>query len=794
MGRAATVGRRIRIQGTVQGVGFRPWVYRAAEASGVAGRVLNDSSGVTIEAFGDAEALARFEATLHVSPPPAAEIAAYDSVPILPEAIDAFVIVESRRSDERRVSIPPDLATCDECVAEMLDRSNRRYRYPFTNCTNCGPRMTIATDAPYDRANTTMASFEMCEDCRREYDDVTDRRFHAQPTACPVCGPRLTLCGPDGAVLASQKLRMPPSPPRGASANLAGADGGQPAATREAPDPIAIAAHAIREGWIVALKGIGGFHLACDATSPAAVDRLRRLKHRDEKPLAVMVPTIEDAEQLAVVGNVERRLLTSVERPIVLLARREPGPLAESVAPRNRQIGLMLPYSPLHHLLIRDVGGPLVMTSGNLSEEPIAVTNDEALRRLNGIADFYLVHDRHIETRSDDSVASVIVGHGTILRRSRGYVPRANPVASRFARPVLACGALLKNTFCIGAGGQAWLGPHIGDLENLETFDSYTRAIAGFQRFLQVVPEIVVHDMHPDYLSTRYAQSRSGVVVVAVQHHHAHIVSAMAEHRLAGPVIGVAYDGTGYGTDGTSWGGEIMVATAASFDRVATFRAIPLVGGDRAIREPWRIAVALAYDAYDGAVPASVRSLMTTVQAAEFARLISLLAGRVNTSLARGVGRYFDGFGALFLDRRRSSFEGQIALEWNQAADGRVRHAYPFEIDETIHPWEVDLRPAFRAAVANRLQGAPVGVIAAAFHNTLIEATDAVVRRVAGHAGRLPVVASGGCFQNAWLAEGVSDALSDFDVRLHERVPPGDGGIALGQAVAADAMLGNRRA
>jgi hydrogenase maturation protein HypF len=713
MGRAAAEGRRIRIQGTVQGVGFRPWVYRTAEASGVAGRVLNDSLGVTIEAFGDIRALDSFEQALHVSPPPAAEIAVYQSVVIPGEAVDNFVIVDSRRTVDRRVSIPPDLATCDECVAEIFDPSNRRYRYPFTNCTNCGPRFTIATDAPYDRGNTTMAPFAMCEPCRREYEDVNDRRFHAQPTACPVCGPRLLFCGPDGEVLTTRDVQRKPDTTAGPA------------------DSIALAARAIRDGWIVAVKGIGGFHLACDATSSDAVERLRRRKHRDEKPLAVMVPSLAVAEVLGVISDIERRLLASVDRPIVLVEKREPSPLADLVAPRNHQLGVMLPYSPLHHLLLHDVGRPLVMTSGNLSEDPIAVTNVDAFRRLHGIADFLLIHNREIETRCDDSVVSVIAGHGTVLRRSRGCVPRPIAVSSTFARPVLACGALLKNTFCIGSANQAWLGPHIGDLENLETYDSYIHAIDAFTRFLQVEPAIIAHDLHPDYLSTQYALSLPAAIKIGVQHHHAHIVSAMAEHHLDGPVIGIAYDGTGFGTDGTSWGGEVMVATAASFDRVATFRPLALAGGDRAIREPWRIAVALALDAYQGDVPEQVFSLLTSVSSSELATMVALIRGHVQTPLARGVGRYFDAFGAFFLDRRRANFEGQLALEWNQMSDPGVRAVYPFEIHLSPTPWEVDLRPTFRAAADDRLRGVPVAAIAAAFHNTLVAATAAVVRRVA---------------------------------------------------------------
>ena len=762
----AAEGKRIRIQGTVQGVGFRPWVYRMAVQAGVRGRVRNDSSGVTIDAFGDEAELREFEQALRIGPPPAARIAQFDSVAIPAEPVTSFVIAPSEPTAERHVSIPPDLATCDDCVRDILDPANRRYRYAFTNCTNCGPRFTIATDAPYDRSATTMAPFEMCVPCRQEYADVLDRRFHAQPTACPTCGPTLEL------------VRLHPDTTDASGAVF--------------HDPIAEAAHALADGLIVAVKGIGGFHLACDATSEQAVLRLRARKHRDEKPLAVMVRTVEAAELVAQIGDAHRALLLSAERPIVLAERRPGTALAPSIAPRNRQIGLMLPYSPLHHLLLADTGRPLVMTSGNLSDEPIAFTNADAVARLSGIADLMLLHDREIHTRCDDSVATVVAGSPLLIRRSRGYVPRAVSLKQPLARPVLATGALLKNTFCLAAGTQAFLGPHIGDLENLETYDSYTTTIERFQRFVDIRPELIACDMHPDYMSTMYANGREEPVI-PVQHHHAHVVAAMAEHHLDGPVIGLAYDGTGFGTDGTSWGGEVLLATPASFERLGTFRPIALVGGDRAVHEPWRAAVALALDAFDGILPDGVARLMRSVSAAELETMASLVRKGVQVSLARGVGRYFDGFGALFLDRRRAAFEGQLALEWNQVAEPATRRRYPFDLDEHRAPIEVDLRPTIRAAMADALSGVAASEIAAAFHNTLALATASAVARVSMHVGRLPVVASGGCFQNARLAESVRTALDGFDVRLHVQVPPGDGGIALGQAVVAGAIVRSGR-
>jgi len=750
-------GRRIHVSGTVQGVGFRPWVYRVAHQAGVTGRVRNDSSGVMIDAFGDETALASFLDALQ-GPPPAARIVRVDFTNIAPETANAFEIVESEPDVDRRVSIPPDLATCDDCLSEIFDRTNRRYRYAFTNCTNCGPRFTIATDIPYDRGATTMARFEMCPACRREYADVSDRRFHAQPNACPACGPQLGLRAPDGARL-------------------------------HADDVIAVAARAIGDGLIVAVKGIGGFHLVCDATSEDAVRSLRERKRRDEKPFAVMVRSLEDAAALGFVGPDERRLLTSPERPIVLVPKRPGGRIAEGGAPRNQMIGLFLPYTPLHHLLLAEARRPLVMTSGNVSDEPMACDNAEALRRLGSIADLFVVHDRDIQMPCDDSVATMMAGSPTVLRRGRGYVPRPVALSRGFSRPVLACGAQLKNTFCIGFDTSAWLGPHIGDLDNLRTFDHYTRSIELLERFLRVHPQIVAHDLHPDYLSSAYARGRTGAQTVAVQHHHAHVVSAMAEHGIDGPAIGIAYDGTGYGTDGTMWGGEVLVATAASFERVATFRTVPLAGGDRAIREPWRLALALLMDAFGGEVPLDLQPAFRAVPIADLVGVKALLTRAAWLPRARGVGRYFDAFGALFLGRTHASYEGQVALEWNQIADPRVTRVYPYDVAAGDQCCEIDLRPTVRDAATDRRHGEPVAAIAAAFHNTIAAATADVVRAAAGRLGALPVVASGGCFQNVRLAEGIQAALApEHRVLFPRDVPPGDGGIALGQAIVADAL------
>ncbi len=749
------IGRRIEIRGVVQGVGFRPWIYRLAQEEGLAGRVRNDTMGVTIEAFGSESALDLFMRRLESIPPPAAHIQEVRSSPIPSEPLDTFVITQSADAVGRRASIPPDLATCPACLSEVFEPTDRRYRYPFTNCTNCGPRFTIARDVPYDRPATTMASFRMCPACEQEYDSVNDRRFHAQPNACPMCGPRLALMTAGGERL-------------------------------DSADAIATAAQALAAGFIVAVKGIGGFHLACDATASEAVRRLRVRKRRDEKPFAVMVRDLPEADRVAVLTGEEQHLLMSVERPIVLARRREGSALAAEVAPNNPLVGVLLPYSPLHHLLVRDAARALVMTSGNLSEEPLAYRNEEALERLATIADLFLVHDREIETSCDDSVARIIAGRPVVLRRSRGYVPRAIAVSSEFRLPVLACGALLKNTFCIGAGDGAHLGPHIGDLENLETYRAFEESIERMERFLRVTPAVIAHDLHPEYLSTRYAKARPEDIKIGVQHHHAHIASAMAEHRLIGPVIGVAYDGTGYGTDGTSWGGEVMVASYEAFDRMATFRPIALAGGDAAIRHPWRIALALLEDAFDGEPPLDAFPLFAALPRQDVAVVRQMIASRFRAPLAHGVGRYFDGIASLVLGRADSRHEGQIALEWNVAADPAEDRRYGVEVDRTQVPWTLDLRPMVREIAQEMIAGVPAPLISARFHNTLAAATTDLVCGAAAAHGKLPVVLSGGCFQNPRLAESVARRLSSqFTVHLHSRVPPGDGGIALGQAVVA---------
>jgi len=561
---------------------------------------------------------------------------------------------------------------------------------------------------------------------------------------------------------------------------------------RCATDPVAAAGRALAADLIVAVKGLGGFHLVCDATSSLAVGRLRSRKRREEKPFAVMVADLAAAERLAVLLPQERALLASAERPIVLAPARADSPLCAEVAPGSSLVGLLLAYTPLHHLLLAAAGRPLVATSGNLSEEPIAISNPEALRRLNGVADLFLLHDRPIESRCDDSVARLVSGKPVVLRRARGYVPRAVRLRHRMAQPVLACGAQLKNAPCVALGDAAYLGPHVGDLESLETCQAFDEAVGRLERLLGVEPRVVAHDLHPGYQSTRWALQRPALHHVAVQHHHAHVASAMAEHGLEGPVLGLAWDGTGDGGDGTAWGGELLLATYGAFSRLATFRPLPLPGGDLAIREVWRLALVLLDDAFDGHPPLNVMPLFDGIEERRLLLVRRMVAARLQTPLAHGVGRYFDALGAIGLARPIARYEGQVAMEWNLAADPGEGRPYPFALEdgEGGSRLEVDLRPLVRALVADLLTGKALPEVAGRFHATLAAAAAAMVEKAAARHGRLPVVLTGGCFQNPLLAERVRAALAPrFTVHTHGEVPPGDGGLALGQALVADAVV-----
>jgi hydrogenase maturation protein HypF len=775
--------RAIVVRGIVQGVGFRPFVYSLAARLHLRGFVRNRAGALQIEVEGDAPALDRFLGELSDRPPPLAHVEDLSWECRPPQGEADFRIESSTADAASPVFISPDVATCADCLAELLDPADRRYGYPFLNCTNCGPRLTIITGAPYDRPRTTMASFVMCRACRAEYDDPADRRFHAQPTCCAECGPRLRLL--DAA--------------------------GRPKTTA---DPLADFATALREGRIGALKGLGGYHLACDARNAEAVAELRRRKHRDEKPFAIMVADVSVAEAIAEVGPDEGALLLSPRSPIVLLLkRRVPSPLplshegrgvpdtplsprergvggegtvAEEVAPRNPHIGVMLPYTPLHHLLLRAVGGgPLVMTSGNRCDEPIAHRDDDAVERLAGIADLFLVHDRPIHVRCDDSVTRVVAGAELPVRRSRGYAPRPVELPFDCPCPILAVGGQLKATFTLGRGRQAFLSHHLGDLDHYEAYRAFEKDVALYEQLFGIAPQVIAHDLHPDYATSNYARNRSarlGTPLLAVQHHHAHLASCMAENGLDEPVIGVSFDGTGYGTDGAVWGGEFLVGDYRTFHRRAHLRYVGLPGGDRAIREPWRMAVSHLADAH-----AELPELRARLLPVELRTVERMLARGLNTPRTSSAGRLFDAVASLAGVRDRVSYEGQAAieLEWlatEIAPDG----AYPFDLGGD--PLVIDTRPLIRAVVADVSRGVGAALVARRFHSTLVELIAEVCSRLRAATGIDAVTLSGGVFLNALLTQEVSRRLAadGFRVYRHRLVPPNDGGLSLGQlAVAA---------
>jgi hydrogenase maturation protein HypF len=751
--------RHITVEGIVQGVGFRPFVYGLARKNGLAGFVLNDTAGVTIELEGEPPALESFLTHLREQPPPLARIKNIDCRIIQLKGEATFNIVASQSEEERSALISPDTPTCDDCLEELFDPADRRYRYPFINCTNCGPRFTIIKDVPYDRERTTMAVFEMCAECAGEFHNPADRRFHAQPNACPQCGPRVCL-------LDAHRHEI--------------LDG----------EPISHAARLLRQGAVLAVKGIGGYHLACNALDHDAVRRLRAKKHREEKPFALMARDLRAVKQLCLVSNEEEILLRSCARPIVLLRKHDRIQVAEAVAPGQRRLGLMLPYTPLHHLLLADADVPLVMTSGNLSEEPIAYKDDDALRRLGKIADHFLVHDREIHMRCDDSVARTIGKQELLIRRSRGYAPEPIAVAVPFVQPVLACGAHLKNTFCLGKERHAFMSHHIGDLENYETWDSFGTGIEHFKNLFAIEPSVIVHDLHPQYLSTKYAVGVNGLTRIGVQHHHAHIASCMVEHGLQGPVIGVAFDGLGYGGDGTIWGGEFLVARLSSYERRAHLRTVPLPGGDRAIREPWRMAVSYLRDALGTDPIALGLPGWDRIPEKKIEIVTSMMHRRLNTVQTSSCGRLFDAVASIVGLRHEVNYEGQAAIELEMAALEGISESYPFEIGATS-PWVIDMRPAIERLVQEIQMKVSVSLMAATFHNTLVAVIAEVCRRLRETDGLNLVCLSGGTFQNGYLLERAIPALRarGFEVYLNRKVPTNDGGIALGQAAVANAIV-----
>ena len=750
------VRQRIRIEGVVQGVGFRPFVYALADRYRLAGLVGNDVQGVFVEVEGSPEAVARFREAVERESPALAVIERISSEAAAPTGASGFVVAPSQPAGERLTLISPDTATCADCLREMLDPADRRYRYPFVNCTNCGPRFTIIREVPYDRAATTMADFPMCRDCSAEYHDPSDRRFHAQPVCCPACGPTLRLVD-----AGDRRLR-----------------GG---------DPLTAAADLLRSGAVVAVKGLGGYHVAADATSEAAVDALRSRKHREDRPFAVMVADVPAARRWCDVNQVEERVLTGPRRPIVLLHRRaQADGLAAAVAPGNRFLGLMLPYTPLHHLLIAAVGGPVVLTSGNVSDEPIAYEDADALGRLAGIADAFLLHNRCIHVRADDSVVRVFDGRELPVRRSRGYAPQPLRLARPVPRPVLGCGAELKHTFCLAKGARAFLSHHTGDLENYATLRALTEGVTHFRRLFEIEPLVVAHDLHPEYLSTKYALDLPAAERVAVQHHHAHIASCLVDNGAEGPVIGVAFDGLGYGTDGTFWGGEFLVADVVRAERAGFLEPVPMPGGAAAIREPWRMA--LAYLDAIGAADAPSDLAVRTRHSARWDAVAAVARAGVNSPPTSSAGRLFDAVAALVGVRDEINYEGQAAVELEQRVDPAASGAYHATVTVGA-PFQLRGTDLVRAAVDDVRSGVPVGTIAARFHRGVAASIVAGAVRVRAATGLSTVALSGGVFQNLVLLRDTVDRLraQDFEVLTHHRVPPNDAGISLGQVAVAAA-------
>ena len=758
---AAPRKRRVqaRVQGAVQGVGFRPHAFRLASELGLGGWVENDARGVVCEVEGPSPRIDAFFSRLLAEAPPLARVEEVRRRELDLRGERSFTIRTSEHGGAQQTEIVPDTATCSDCLAELWDAADRRYRYPFVNCTNCGPRFTIVRGVPYDRPLTTMAGFAMCVDCRAEYEDPRDRRFHAQPNACPACGPTLSALRPEGACLGRGE------------------------------DALAVAAEALRDGRIVAVKGLGGYHLACLAHDAEAVATLRARKHREDKPFALMARDLADALELVDMGEEERALLLSAARPIVLARRRASAQVAPAVAPSSPDLGVMLPYSPLHHLLLADTEAPLVMTSGNVADEPIAYRDEDAMARLSSVADLLLVHDRPIHTRTDDSVVRVVAAaepQTLVLRRSRGYVPRAIRLPGGAHRELLACGAELKSTFCLAKEGRAWVSHHIGDLRNWETLSSFREGIEHLQRLLAVAPTVIAHDLHPDYLSTRYALERPEATLVAVQHHHAHLAACLAEHGESGPAVGAIYDGTGLGSDGAIWGGELLVGDLRGFERVGP----PPAGARcRAAMPPYAspggwLAPGSRPRSSRRSRPcrAASRSRSRKGRWREVARLAHSGLSPQTTSM----GRLFDAAAALCGVRATVSYEGQAAIEL-EAGCGEPASGYEMPVLQSGGVLVIDPRPTLLELHADIERGVAVGEVASRLHAAVASATAAACEQAASARGLETVVLSGGVFQNGRLLEATAEGLRRAGLRVlvPEALPPNDGGIAYGQAAIA---------
>ncbi len=762
--------KHIQVRGVVQGVGFRPFVYTLAKSLGLAGYVFNSSAGVTIEIEGGEDEVSEFLKTMRVDPPQLAEITDVTVSAMEAQGGTDFSILQSRKEAGEFVLVSPDAGTCDACWRDFGDRLNRRYGYPFTNCTRCGPRYTIIHDIPYDRATTTMSEFTMCDLCQLEYENPADRRFHAQPNACALCGPSLALV-PRGSSLASCSF-----------------------ADTDSLSMIRQARTLLREGKILAVKGLGGFLLACDATKDVAVAELRRRKRRPDKPFALMARDVSAVKKLCHVAADDEAALLHVRRPIVVLPRLAGAGLSGGIAPGNNTVGVMLPYTPLHYLLFSDSPvmdsefAALVMTSGNLSEEPIVVSNADAIIRLEGVADWFLLHNRDIAMRVDDSVVRTFEGRERVLRRSRGFVPQTIDLGIEM-QDVLAFGGELKNTFCLTKSRFAILSQHIGDLENYETMRFFEETLANMKRLFKVAPRVAAYDLHPGYMSTRMALASDIEHKVGVQHHHAHIASCMAENHLRDKVIGVAFDGTGYGTDGKIWGGEFLVADYAGFERRAHFRYVPLAGGDTAVRQPWRMALSYLRDSFGREIPEHL-GCFRGIAPKKLELVDTMISRQFQTVDTSSCGRLFDAVAALLGVAVEVTFEGQAAVALEMTVAPGIEQCYSFDIEDS-DPAIVDFRPTIERIVKDIGSGRPGGEVSACFHNTLSAAIVEMCCRIRQSDALDRVCLSGGTFQNQSLLGRTVVELRrrGFGVFLHAMVPANDGGIALGQAVIANERM-----
>lgn len=757
-----TTRAQILVRGIVQGVGFRPYIFSLARKRALRGQVFNNPSGVVIDIEGEAQAIDQFVNEISQHPPPLSQIEAVErNDNLIPADYNDFRIVESAAAGQKFTPISADIATCQDCLRELFDPRDRRFRYPFINCTNCGPRFTIIETIPYDRAQTTMRDFDMCPVCQSEYQNPLDRRFHAEPTACAVCGPNLVLTDANGQELVLELHE----------------------------DVIIRTRQLLLEGSIVAIKGLGGFHLACDALNADSVERLRFRKYREEKPFALMAASVDVVRKFCLVSEAEESLLRSEQRPIVLLQRKPEAELPAAVAPGVKTLAFMLPYTPLHYLLLDGMDAPLVMTSGNISDEPICYEDSDAQRRLAEIADYFLKNNRRIHMRTDDSVTRVQSGKAILLRRSRGYAPAPIKTAFRFDQQILGCGAELKNTFCLARDQYAFVSHHIGDLENLETLRSFTKGIEHFKRLFDLEPQAVAYDLHPEYLSTKHALAMEEIAVkIGVQHHHAHIASCLADNGIEGEVIGVAMDGLGFGEDGRFWGGEFFVADFADAERIAHLDYIPMPGGAKAIREPWRMASvylhrALGNDFCELPLPFAEKLYQIT-----WPTLRSMIASNANCPETSSMGRLFDAVSALLGLRARVSYEGQAAIELETIADQTISTGYEFEVTDS---GVIKAEPVIRRAVDDLLDGRPASEISAMFHLAVAQLILSVAQNVRQSRHLNRVALSGGVFQNMFLVERASRILAadGFEVLTHNRVPANDGGISLGQVSVANARL-----